>query len=229
MAYRRRPVYFNSEAESWTAKPASSTELIDAFHKKLPEFQPTKLVRLDKVAEELGVGAVYVKNEGDRLGLPSFKVLGASWGTFKVVTSKLGLALDASIEDVKKAASSTDIKLFAATDGNHGRAVARMGTIFSIPVEIYVPVTLHPEAIEFIRKEGASVVQTPGSYDEAIADAQRASGEQPGGLLIQDSAFDDYEEWAEVCFETAIIFLYLLIAKHFFDLVDRGWLLHHAA
>ena len=40
---------------------------------------PTPLHRLDGLADELGVGSVFVKDEGYRLGLGSFKALGGSY------------------------------------------------------------------------------------------------------------------------------------------------------
>ena len=45
----------------------------------LPGYAPDAAARPAGVAAELGLGAVLVKDESDRLGLPAFKVLGASW------------------------------------------------------------------------------------------------------------------------------------------------------
>ena len=45
----------------------------------MPSYRPTPLIELPELAAELGVGAVLVKDESDRLGLPAFKILGASW------------------------------------------------------------------------------------------------------------------------------------------------------
>jgi diaminopropionate ammonia-lyase len=50
-----------------------------AFHRRLPGYEETPLVDAPRIAEPLGVGKVWVKDESDRLGLPAFKVLGASW------------------------------------------------------------------------------------------------------------------------------------------------------
>ncbi|KAK7426281.1 hypothetical protein QQZ08_007181 [Neonectria magnoliae] len=187
-----RPVYFNPAARTWTAPPPSDEAIVDKFHRQMPNYMPTELVRLE---ERFGVGAVYLKNEGNRFGLPSFKILGASWGTFRAVVQRLGLPADSDIETVKKAVRSHKISLYAATDGNHGRAVARMGAIFSIPAEIHVPATMDAGTIELIRSEGATVVVSSGTYDEAVQEAYSAS--KPGGILIQDFAFDDYQDFPQ--------------------------------
>ncbi len=84
----RRPIYFNSAASSWNGPSMSTAGLelvsggldkVSCFHKQLPGYQPTPLISIDAVAQELGVKAVHVKDESNRFGLPSFKILGASW------------------------------------------------------------------------------------------------------------------------------------------------------
>lgn len=192
----RRPVYFNPNAKTWTAEPpATSLNLINRFHQQLPGYGPTRLVRLDEVAKELGVQAVYLKDESNRFSLPSFKILGASWAVFRAVARELGLALHTDIVSMKKALASASrpLSLFAATDGNHGRAVARMGSDLEIPVEIYVPANTHAATIELIEGEGAKVTVSAGNYDDAVAEAQ-AAAQQNAGILIQDFAFDGYED-----------------------------------
>ena len=138
MGSRRREIYFNLAARSWVATPTASAKLVDprSFHRKLPYYLSTKLVSLGEVADELDVEAVYLKDESLRLGLPSFKILGASWGTFRAVAQKLGLPSDSDIVVIRDASASKPATLYAATDGNHGRAVARMGGILGMSVEI---------------------------------------------------------------------------------------------
>ncbi|KAF2965092.1 hypothetical protein GQX73_g8471 [Xylaria multiplex] len=193
MRSQRRPVLLNENVQSLLAEPNPSAELAVQFHKQLPGFSRTPLISLDDVAKDLGVKSVFIKDESTRLGLPSFKILGASWGSFKAIARELDLPLSTDIETLKKAAISHSVSLHAATDGNHGRAVAHMGAILSIPVEIWVPANMHPSTIELIRSEGAEVVVSAGSYDTAVLEAQK-SAERKGGILIQDFAFGDYQE-----------------------------------
>lgn len=198
MAITRRPLIRNLEADRWTVDASLNLEAVNQFHSHLPGYEPTPLIALPNIAKELGVGTVHLKDESKRLGLPSFKILGASWGAFRAVAQRLDLPPDASLQTVKDAASSSSsLALFAATDGNHGRAVARMGAILGLPVRIFVPRGMHAATIALIEGEGAVVLQTSLSYDEAVQLAFATSKEQ-SGILVQDTAFAGYTTVPEV-------------------------------
>ena len=71
---------------AWTANDRdhnwSSPDQDDAalnFHRTLNGYEPTALTPLPELARELGVAAVFAKDESTRLGMPAFKALGASW------------------------------------------------------------------------------------------------------------------------------------------------------
>ena len=49
-----------------------------AFHVSFPQYTVTPLVSLQGMANRLGLGHVYVKDESYRFGLNAFKVLGGS-------------------------------------------------------------------------------------------------------------------------------------------------------
>jgi diaminopropionate ammonia-lyase family len=151
-------------------------------------------VSLQDIAQEIGVKAVLLKDESNRLGLPAFKILGASWGTYKAIVSKLGLPEDISFDHLAEAAQLHHISLYAATEGNHGRAVAVMARMLGISANIYIPNNVTEEAIRLIKSEGARVVVTCSHYDDAVMEAWEASKSVHGGLLVQDSAFEGYEQ-----------------------------------
>jgi threonine dehydratase len=95
----------------------------------------------------------------------------------------------------RKSSLIRDVIVYAATDGNHGRAVARMGLILSIPVVVHVPSVMHKATIKSIQEEGsAKVIVSTGNYDDAVLEAQHAAKQTPGGILVQDFAFDGYED-----------------------------------
>jgi diaminopropionate ammonia-lyase len=50
-----------------------------SLHSTMPGYAPSPLRPAPAAAARLGVATVLVKDESSRLGLPSFKILGASW------------------------------------------------------------------------------------------------------------------------------------------------------
>src|SRR5580704_11448010 len=78
--FRKRPV-------STALLPAATAEA-SSFHRALPGYQPTPLVEMPALARELGVGAIWVKDESKRFGLNAFKVLGASYAIFRFLKSR---------------------------------------------------------------------------------------------------------------------------------------------
>lgn len=204
-----------------------------AFHASLPEFATTPLVSLPTVASELGLRAVFAKDETSRLGLPSFKILGAAWAICLAVAQAAGLDLglhrrDTEPGDVPAAATAPDngdllqnlaaaarergLAFVAATDGNHGRAVARMARLLAVPVVVFVPLDVDVATRERVEAEGARVVVVQGDYDAAVrAAAEEATG--TGALLIQDTAFEGYEEIPEESFIFAPMFLFIPLSS----------------
>jgi diaminopropionate ammonia-lyase len=166
--------YFSPAARNWTY-PSSPGEA-QAFHRTLPGYAPTPLVSVPELAAELKVGRVLVKDESSRLGLPAFKVLGASWACHQVLRRHPGATL------------------VTATDGNHGRAVARMAAHFGVKAAVFVPEVMLPETAAHIAGEGAEVVRVDGGYDDAVRRAADFADEQPGRELVQDTAWVGYEQ-----------------------------------
>jgi diaminopropionate ammonia-lyase family len=192
MSVYRRPVLFQ---ESTVSRPfrLNSDELRD-FHSNIPGYSSTRLIELPELARELGVKSVFVKDESNRFGLPSFKILGASWGTLTAIVSLLDLPQDSGLEHVSKEANKCNVKLFAATDGNHGRAVARMGRLLSLDTCIYIPSGLDDHVKRSVLDEGAQIITYDGDYDGAVQTAATAAETTRNGLLVQDTSFPGYED-----------------------------------
>ncbi|MEO7554975.1 MAG: pyridoxal-phosphate dependent enzyme, partial [Acidimicrobiales bacterium] len=95
-----------------------------AFHRRLPGYEATPLVAAPALAQELGLDRLWVKVESCRLQLPSFKMLGASWATYRALWARLGAEPQwSSLTELRAAlAPLGPLTLAAATDGNHGRA-----------------------------------------------------------------------------------------------------------
>jgi diaminopropionate ammonia-lyase len=151
-----------------------------AFHAELPGYRPTSLTELPVLAEELGVGRVFVKDESTRMGLGAFKVLGASWAIARLLTGT-GDTDRISLGELRRAAAAQPAELVTATDGNHGRAVAWMARLLGLEARVFVPGVVSERARAAIVAEGAMVIEAGGSYDEAVEQAATYAGQQGAG------------------------------------------------
>ncbi|MDQ3657585.1 MAG: diaminopropionate ammonia-lyase [Chloroflexota bacterium] len=181
------------EARSWRCEPVSHDAF--AFHAGLPGYAPTPLVEIPILAHELGVGRVFVKDESSRLGLPAFKILGVSWAVYRAVSRRAGRDIPPTLDDVRAAiAGLGPTELVTATDGNHGRALARIATLVGATAHVFVPESLPTRVIAAISDEGATVIRIGGSYDDAVRLAADRAEASPDRMLIQDTAWPGYEE-----------------------------------
>lgn len=189
MTSHRRSIYYNPNARSWATKGLAAGNVVEAFHSQIEGYSPSPLVPLHSVAKDLGVKSVYVKDETSRLGLSAINNnLGLSWAVFRALTERLGLPESSTLESVKARLVTSPVTLFAASDGNHGRALAQVGSLFSVPVLVYVPAYTTADTIALIRAEGAKVeVSSENSYREALSQAEGAAYEQDG-IHVQEEA-----------------------------------------
>lgn len=163
-----------------------------AYHRRLPGYAATPLIDAPSLASKLGVARVLVKLESDRLGLPAFKMLGASWAVYRSLCDLLGGEPQwETIDDLAAAvAPLKPLRLAAATDGNHGRAVARMAKLLGLEATIFVPDDMVAARQDAIRSEGAQVVVVHGTYDDAVAASAQVQGERC--LVISDTSWEGY-------------------------------------
>ena len=165
------------------------------YHRTVPGYARTPLYELPRLAERLGVARVLVKDESSRLGLPAFKMLGASWAVaYAVRTNWLpdaeGVLSPAELgERLQDRAAK---RLIAATDGNHGRGVARMAKLMGVGCLIFVPEGLAESRIRAIESEGAEVRIVAGSYDDAIRRSAEEADAQ--SLVVSDTSWEGYRD-----------------------------------
>lgn len=142
------------------------------------------------IADRLGVRRAFVKDESARLGLPAFKVLGASYAIHRAL-----------------AESATGVRtLVTATDGNHGHAVARTAKLLGLNARIFIPEGVEQVVVDAIRGEGADVSVLDAAYDDTVA-AAAADADRTGAQLIQDTAWAGYEQvpaWIVDGYETLL-------------------------
>jgi diaminopropionate ammonia-lyase len=107
-----------------TLSPATALG-VRAFHRQLPGYKLTPLVRLERLVRAWGFRDIFVKDEAPRFDLKAFKVLGGSYALARLVCHKLDRPLSkvpyAQLVRNDVHESIGRITLTTATDGNHGR------------------------------------------------------------------------------------------------------------
>jgi diaminopropionate ammonia-lyase len=163
-----------------------------SFHEGWPGYRPTPHIALDDLAGQVGVASILVKDEGHRMGLDSFKILGSSWALHQR-TRRLagedqhGLTFE-QMRDVLKERGPRG--LCTASDGNHGHAVAVLAMKLGLTCEVHLPAGTDARRVSQIERTGAEVHLVSGSYSEAVK-AARENDCLEGLLHCPDTALPD--------------------------------------
>ncbi|TDK65084.1 diaminopropionate ammonia-lyase [Bacillus salipaludis] len=172
-------------------------EKVRNFHKSFPEYKVTPLHSLDKLSKQLGFGNIWVKDESYRFGLNAFKVLGGSFAVGKYLAKKLNVDIsELSFEKLRSKEVKEkieDITFVTATDGNHGRGIAWAASQLGQKSVVLMPKGSSEIRLNNIRKEGAEASITDLNYDDTVRLASQKA-EENGWVLVQDTAWDGYEE-----------------------------------
>ena len=166
------------------------------FHRSLEGYEATPLVPLPGIADSLGLNKVLVKDESFRFGINAFKALGASYAIYRFLKERWENKFDAPFnpesfsnpEVLEKLGAFT---FCAATDGNHGRAVAWTAKMLRQQAVIYMPADTVPARIASIQSEGARVEIVEGTFDDCVGEASKNAKEQ-GWFEIADTAYAGY-------------------------------------
>ena len=175
----------------------SVSQSVLRFHRQLPHYTPTRLVRLQHLAQAWGIGDIVIKDESSRFGLLAFKALGGSYAVARFFCQKLGVGIDDIdynflVSDEAKQRIGR-ITLTTATDGIHGRGVAWAAEQFGQEAVIFMPRGSAQSRVENIRSHGARVEVTDLNYDDTVRLCQHTARDN-GWTVIQDTAGKDYTE-----------------------------------
>jgi len=164
-----------------------------------PGYAPTPLIALPDVAAAARVGAVHYKDEGGRFGLGSFKALGGAYAVMRLLQAELarrGVAPAATAAELMEGRwreATRAITVTCATDGNHGRSVAWGAQRFGAGCVIFVHETVSQGRRDAIARWGAEIRVVPGTYDDAVREAQRQA-EAEGWFVVSDTSYPGYTE-----------------------------------
>ena len=147
-----------------------------------PRHTETPLIDHTELATLCGVARVYVKDESHRMGLGSFKALGAAFAIAH--DASLSVAGDWSV-------ALTGRVYVTASAGNHGLSVAAGAALFGAQAVIYIAQTVPESFAERLKAKGARVIREGANY-EASMDAALHASETHGWTLLSDSTWEGY-------------------------------------
>lgn len=158
--------------------------------RQCPVYEATPLRAMAKLADELGVGAITIKDETRRMRLGSFKALGGVFAIAQMIVDASGTT---DLTSDKARAAAADMTFITASAGNHGLSVAAGARIFGARGIIVLGSAVPEGFAERIRKAGAEVLRVDGSYEDSVRYAMEAA-EANGWLLLADGSWEGYTE-----------------------------------
>jgi diaminopropionate ammonia-lyase len=162
---------------------SENPEMADAFLEKSADKRPTPLLDLPGLAGDLGVGALFIKDERNRMGLGSFKALGAAYAIAKRAGQSLRKGEAANLETALEG-----VTFACASAGNHGLSLAAGAPLYGAKAVVFVSETV-PEAFAVrLRHRGAQVVRAGATYEDSMEAAQKQAAEE-GWILLPDSTW----------------------------------------
>ena len=169
-----------------------------AFHESFPQYSVTPLTKLTKMADYLGLGEVYIKDESYRFGLNAFKVLGGSFAMARYIAKQIGKDVSElpynilTSDKLKKEFGQATF--FTATDGNHGRGVAWAANKLGQKSVVLMPKGSTQTRLNNILAENAIATIEEVNYDECVRMANDMATKTKNGVMVQDTAWEGYEE-----------------------------------
>ena len=138
-------------------------------------YNPTPLLKLNKLKEELNVKEIYYKDEDERFDLKSFKALGGAFAVNKIANEK------------KNPVVAT------ATAGNHGRSVAWGAQRLGLKCKIFISEHVSEARAMAIKNLDAQVIRVKGNYDDSLKECIKQS-KNNNWEIVQDVSWEGYKE-----------------------------------
>lgn len=176
--------------------PSVDAQAAQALVARCPVAAETPLIEAEALAVEAGVAQVWVKDERGRMGLGSFKALGAAYV----------IACDKERGDHRGRTYVT------ASAGNHGMSVAAGAQAFGAASVVYIAETV-PESFALrLAEQGATVVREGATYEDSMAAAE-AAADANGWALLSDSSWPGYTDRPHRLMEGYLVLMAEAIAQ----------------
>lgn len=168
--------------------PSVAADAVAKLLTLCPRHAITPLIEADELAKKAGVARIWIKDERARMGLGSFKALGAAY----CIASAAADALKDKIGASQVWETALHGQTYAtASAGNHGLSVAAGARLFGAEAVIYLSRAVPEAFAQRLRDKGARVVRAGGDYEASMA-AAAADAEENGWTLLSDSSWPGY-------------------------------------
>ena len=160
-------IYKNTVRGHGLADPAPGdafdTDAVTRLLDQCPAHHATPLVDCEGLARTIGAARLVLKDERSRMGLGSFKALGAA----HVIARDAADVVRETGVDWSKALNGRSY--VAASAGNHGLSLAAGAAVFGARAVIYLADTVPEGFAARLRAKGAEVVRAGANYEESMA------------------------------------------------------------
>lgn len=163
---------------------------------RCPAAAETPMISAPSLAARAGCAEVYVKDERARMGLGSFKALGAAY----VIAHDAGQG---------RAKGQTYV---TASAGNHGLSVAAGAAAFGANAVIFLADTVPESFAERLRSHGAEVRRHGAIYEDSMQGAAEAA-KANGWTLLSDSSWPEYFERPHRLMEGYLVLMHEAVAQ----------------
>ncbi len=164
--------------------PLTDARDVARLLQRCPAHAPAPLRNVSDLAARLGVAQLWVKDERARMGLGSFKALGAA----------CAIAREAAATNAPDLRHALQGRVYVtASAGNHGLSVAAGARLFGARGVIYLCDTVPEAFVARLRAKGAEVVRAGADYQASMQAAAKAA-QANGWTLLSDSSWPGYTE-----------------------------------
>ena len=172
--------------------PSTDSAAVQALLARCPNAAETEMLQAPNIAQDLNIAQLSVKDERTRMGLGSFKALGAAYV----------IAHSAIIKGEAQSAKT----YVTASAGNHGLSLAAGAKAFGAASVIFLSQSVPEAFAKRLIAHGATVERAGETYEQSMSAAQ-AAAKKNGWTLLSDSSWPGYSDLSHRLMEGYTVFM----------------------
>ena len=172
--------------------PSTDSAAVQALLARCPNAAETEMLQAPNIAQDLNIAQLSVKDERTRMGLGSFKALGAAYV----------IAHSAIVQGEAQSAKT----YVTASAGNHGLSVAAGAKAFGAAAVIFLSQSVPEAFAKRLIAHGATVERAGETYEQSMSAAQAAAKDN-GWTLLSDSSWPGYSDLSHRLMEGYTVFM----------------------